>query len=445
MRYVHVRRALAATVAAALFAAAGCSDDDSSSEAPSSEAATSESSSSSESSGSSAAAESSPSSVGSSGTTVASADGEPITIGFFNAEGSATSTFNTPEVTIGAQAAARYVNEQLGGINGRPIELVTCASMSTAEGMTNCANTFVDAEVDAVLKGVEGQSAAGIPIILGAGIPYLAQVPVSPPELASQGAFGFTTGGIGNFVSLAEAARINGYKSVVFAYIDTPSVAAAVETYVEPAFRNAGATSFTAVPLSTTASDFAPQASQALNAAPDLLAISATPPGCLGILNALRGIASEMPPVAYVNSCESPQFLDVIESIDSRRFVASNTTSFDLTDADTAVMYEQVDKFAPDEGVHGFMSVGFSGIMDVYAVLSTVDDPSSLDAAGITEAFEAARDVPLFMGGGAVMTCDGQQMPQLTSVCSSQNLLAEYLGNDSYGDPIVVDVQSLLT
>src|SRR5688572_24900593 len=46
------------------------------------------------------------------------ATGEPIPIGFINNEGGA---FSVPELRVGNEVAEDHINEQLGGVNGRPI------------------------------------------------------------------------------------------------------------------------------------------------------------------------------------------------------------------------------------------------------------------------------------------------------------------------------------
>ena len=55
-----------------------------------------------------------------------SATGAPVVVGFVNQENAPAGSF--PELRLGAQAALRYVNEELGGAGGRPIQLATCAT-----------------------------------------------------------------------------------------------------------------------------------------------------------------------------------------------------------------------------------------------------------------------------------------------------------------------------
>ena len=52
------------------------------------------------------------------------ATGEPILIGIQNPEGDPNGSF--PEYSAAALAAAEYINTELGGLGGRPIELELC-------------------------------------------------------------------------------------------------------------------------------------------------------------------------------------------------------------------------------------------------------------------------------------------------------------------------------
>ena len=47
----------------------------------------------------------------------------PVTIGWVNQQGGGLAF---PNATLGAQAAVKYINTRLGGINGHPLQLATC-------------------------------------------------------------------------------------------------------------------------------------------------------------------------------------------------------------------------------------------------------------------------------------------------------------------------------
>ena len=57
----------------------------------------------------------------------ADAKHSPITLGWVNVEGGPG---GSPEATLGAQAAVKYVNDKLGGIGGHPLRLNVCTVVS---------------------------------------------------------------------------------------------------------------------------------------------------------------------------------------------------------------------------------------------------------------------------------------------------------------------------
>ena len=81
------------------------------------------------------------------------ATGEPIRLGMVNQENTPVGSF--PELSAAAQAAATFVNEQLGGVAGRPIEIDVCNTNFSAEGSTACGQQFAEAGVPAVLGGID--------------------------------------------------------------------------------------------------------------------------------------------------------------------------------------------------------------------------------------------------------------------------------------------------
>lgn len=92
--------------------------------------------------------------------------GTPLTVGFINAD---TGTFQYPEVSHAAKAAADHINEQ-GGINGHPLRLEECGTDSTPARSVQCANEFVAKKVSLVLAGNDPALAAALPILNEAGI-----------------------------------------------------------------------------------------------------------------------------------------------------------------------------------------------------------------------------------------------------------------------------------
>lgn len=77
------------------------------------------------------------------------ADGAPVRIGFIN---QGTGAGAAPEALDGARAAVAAINEELGGVNGRPLELVAC-NTQVGEPETACAEQLRDTGVVLTITG----------------------------------------------------------------------------------------------------------------------------------------------------------------------------------------------------------------------------------------------------------------------------------------------------
>lgn len=104
------------------------------------------------------------------------ATGEPIELGMINQENTAAGSF--PELSGADQAGIAFINEQLGGVDGRPIELEVCNTKFSPEGSTACAQQFSEAGVPAVLGGIDVFGNA-VDTLEANGIPYVGGIPVS--------------------------------------------------------------------------------------------------------------------------------------------------------------------------------------------------------------------------------------------------------------------------
>ncbi len=76
-----------------------------------------------------------------------------VVVGMINQEDAPVGSF--PETRQAAQAAVAHVNNDLGGVNGRPIRLEVCTTSGTPESSAACANKLVGDQPLAVLGGVD--------------------------------------------------------------------------------------------------------------------------------------------------------------------------------------------------------------------------------------------------------------------------------------------------
>lgn len=101
----------------------------------------------------------------------ADASMEPVKIGFDSQE---EELFSIIEARLAAEATVAYINAELGGVDGHPIELVVCTSGDGPEGAVACAQEFVNDDDITVMLTSSFSSNEASEVTVPAGLPMLA-------------------------------------------------------------------------------------------------------------------------------------------------------------------------------------------------------------------------------------------------------------------------------
>jgi branched-chain amino acid transport system substrate-binding protein len=103
----------------------------------------------------------------------------PVAIGFVNQQGGQQQI--GPLATTGAQIAVKYINTELGGIDGHPLVLKTCFIRSAEEEGTTCAQQFLaDKSVSVIDEGAVAIGDQSFLSTIGTAKPVLVGVAVTP-------------------------------------------------------------------------------------------------------------------------------------------------------------------------------------------------------------------------------------------------------------------------
>lgn len=360
----------------------------------------------------------------------ATPSGTPYKVFFINEQG-ASATASDPEDTAAAEAAVDYINKNLGGIKGRPVALTTCATLGTSESMISCANQAVDAKPDIVIKGAETAAESGVPIITGAGIPYLTLNAGSPGELGNDLSFVPSAGFAAQYSALAIYAKSKGYKTVVAIFTDVTALSSPLQGPIAKAFAREGI-AYSTLPVSLTTADLTPTYDTALAKKPDMIIDLASLAQCTALLNA-RQTLSDTTPLSIGPNCAEPSVLNSVSSqYVNGLTVATPDTSTVLTDKDTQVYVAAMKAYAPTASTGGFAPTSFEGVMDFYNAMVIAPDPASITSAtAVAHQLSTAKDVPLFMGDGKTFTCSHTLFPTLPAACSPYAFVAGY-SNGTY-------------
>lgn len=347
------------------------------------------------------------------------ADGEPITLGMINQENSPGGSY--PELSRAVTAAMAFVNEQLGGIDGRPLELEVCNTGFSAEGSTACGQRFVDDGVPAVLGGIDVFGTA-IEVLADNDLPYVGGIPVSEQSVQSPNSFQWSGGTWGATVAFAEhAANELGAERVAIVYGEFGSIAQSAE-YGRTVLERYGVET-QMVPFPVLSADISSAIQAAASTEPDAIFLLAADTGCKAGFDAVRTL--DVPAQRYfVGACAAPGIIDSVgtEASNGTIFnVEGPVSSNDSTEPDVRFYSAVVERYGDGLDPIGAGTVTFRSFMNLFGILHELG-ADALNADAISEALAAQVDTPSFMGHP--YTCDRQQFDGLPAMCSPQQILA---------------------
>lgn len=364
--------------------------------------------------------------------------GDPLVIGFINLEGSPRGSL--PELRAGSEAALKYINAELNGVEGRPIEFDVCITNGSPESSTACANQMVERRVVAVLGGVDLGSAASLPILTAAGIPYVGMTPLLPADLTTNGAFTLDPGGLGTAANAAFAVDDLKADRVTVLYDDSPQGKQLAEAFVRPVLSKRGlpAESVKLVAEKQDAADMAPAVAAAAEGNPDAVIVVFPPPSCSRIMQAVGalGIKAKM---LYIGRCSDPSVFEAGGTGAEGAYFFSSILNIDAhaDDPDVRLYSAKIKKFGGEEVEPSSYDTGrgFATTMTFYKRLGTLE-PKNITPSTVSAAFRAAVEAPAFMGHP--YTCDGRQaIAQFVSVCNTYVRIYQFVEGryrDASGD-----------
>ncbi len=351
------------------------------------------------------------------------AAGEPIVLGMVNQENTPGGSY--PELSQATEAAMAFVNDQLGGIDGRPVSLEVCNTGFSAEGSTACGQRFVEQDVPVVLGGLDIFGGA-IEVLADNDIPYAGGIPISTPSAQSPNSFQWSGGTWGATVAFADYASTElEAERVSIVYGEFGSIAQSAE-YGQQVLEQRGVET-QLVPYPVIATDIASPLQAAATTDPDAVFVLTADTGCKAAFDALRTLDLTARKF-FFGACAAPSIIDSVDTEASDGTVfnvegpVSEGAGGEVADADVELYNAVVERYGNGLNPIGAGTVSFRSFMNLWMVMSQLG-ADSLDAAAIDAALRAQVDTPSFMGHP--YTCDGEQFDGLPAMCSPQQILAE--------------------
>lgn len=347
------------------------------------------------------------------------ATGTPVKVGFVTAEGG---TIDLSSTRKAAEASAKYVNEHLGGLNGHPIELITCADKSDGASGVACANKLVEDGVVAVTVGHVASPDLYMPILEGAGIPWIAMQPTGQKELTSDVAFALTGGAVSTFGADAAFAKEKGADSAVLFSIDVPSISGALDSLAVPAFEQAGVElSSVLVPPGTP--DVTPQVAAGMGKEPGVVFVIGDETLCQGFLPAIQNTNKDQAPVVFSGSCATENVLEAVGNDVTEGMVSAGLTIARDGTPEGDLYYAITEEYGEAEDASGQGAEGFATVVGLARAVNAAALDGDVTAASVIEALHTAKDIQIpGFPEGATFTCDRKASAAFSALCSTYSL-----------------------
>ena len=350
----------------------------------------------------------------------------PIVLGFANMEGAPTGSF--PDARVGAQAAVDHVNDDLGGVGGRRLELSVCRTNGTAESSQGCAQKLLAAKPVAVVGGVDLGANASVHVIADAGVPYVTGSPTLGAELTTKGVYAFTGGTAAELLGIGDYLIAQHVKSIHVLHEDLPGLLTTAINAAGSIFRAKGVSDVKLVAEKADAADFAPALTAAAAGRPDAIIVVFPAQACARIMQAAQAL-SVRARMYYPGACASPSVVAGREAALGSSFFASGYLPVGASGGGAEV--EAFRKRVPAAQRSPISEAAYGAVLNVATLMAG----GATDRATLATKLAATRDQPGVLSHA--YSCDGQQLPLLISVCNSNVRLLQYRGGaftDVVGD-----------
>jgi len=340
---------------------------------------------------------------------------EPIKIGMINLENTPFGSF--PEVRSATQAAVALINAELGGVEGRPIELLSCITAFDPQASAGCAQELVQEGVVALVGGVDISSNGSFPVIEQNELPMVGGIPAGLVEQRSEFAFSFSGGGAGAAAAFMQHAAAAGAQKVLLAYGEFEPFEVAARDYAAVVGESLGL-EVELVAFSLFATDYLPILTKAQQSESDAVIVLAADTACLPIMQNMNDLDIDAQ-LYLTGACASDALIEAAgEDILGVLFNAEGP----LEPSAEGTLYGEATTIYATEPAGGAGTVGFRSMMNLWGLLSGLG-ADNISSASILAAAQSTVNQPSFWGHP--YTCDGNQVPGLPALCAPQQVLFE--------------------
>lgn len=365
--------------------------------------------------------------VGASG--AANSSLSPVTIGWVNEQGGPPSeTF--PQATLAAQATVKYINSQLGGVHGHPVQLSTCYIAAVEAQGTTCGDQMVNTKgVEVIAEGIDAVGNASMYGVVNGAISTLVGVSADPADDTGKNVFELEGSGASATVAFGPFLRSQypSDKTIAIAYQNLPG-AVPISQAIQKSAQQSGFT-VTMIPYSSTATDLIAQATQMEQAqitVPDCGFVD-----CPLMAKAMSEIGASKPALSVPLWTDLPG--QAYPGGDLPKWIAGEATAnlASTQDPGVAAYFKTIEGVGLSQAnaINPFSGVAFGNLLLAVKVMDTIPF-SSLSPSAITAKLKTYTGaMPL---GPTTINCTGSLYPADKNSCSDYDQFYEYEGQGQW-------------
>ncbi len=339
---------------------------------------------------------------------------EPVKIGMINLENTGAGSY--PELRFAADAAINFINAELGGVDGRPLELYPCIAEFSVESSQACAQDLVLEEVVALVGGIDVLIQGALPVLEQNGLPIVGGIPAGLAEQRSPSSFSFSGGTAGGMAAFMKHASDQGYEKAFIAYGEFESFQVAAEEYGARVGEDLGL-EVRLRPFPLFGADYTSVLNDAKTFGAEAVIINAAGTACVPVMEGFRDFGFEGTLYLF-GACAADEIIATAGGADSG--VVFNGEGPPDPDDVEGTIFDLASTEYNNGDAQAAGTVAFRGMMNLYSVLLELGG-DNITSEGIVEILRGAVDRESFWGHP--YTCDGEQVPGLPSLCSPQQAL----------------------
>ena len=226
----------------------------------------------------------------------------PVRIGLMNQENDPIGSF--PEIRLGIEGAVDYINAELGGIGGHPVELVTCIQNSVPAAQ-ECAQDLATSDLVSVINGVNIWTVAFDFYGTMGDTPVIGGLPLFAADYNQPNARYFNGGSVQVYSAAARfVAEDLGVSKVAVLVNQNPAATAALDSGLVPIFAEYGI-EWEAIDVPIPLTDAIPPVSQAASADADIVMLLAAGNECVPVIRAANQLGLSPDQMFYSATCDT--------------------------------------------------------------------------------------------------------------------------------------------